>query len=198
MAAKSRTKKPPIAHGTMNIASWLPVNSWTRNVPLTDAIGRQTPRTPDTEPRWATGTWSGQHRHQGREQRVEEQLRDAPAHERRRGRSGATATTRTPSEPPSRPMTIHGRRMPHRHDVRSLSLPKNGLPSMASQGADPGDERQAVGRLVVAHQGVDLQRQGDQQGRDEHQAGAHERRRVQRDEPPADPADRAASGSDVT
>lgn len=41
---------------------------------------------------------------------------------------GATATSRIPSEPPSRPTTIQGRRIPSRDDVRSLILPKNGLP----------------------------------------------------------------------
>ena len=33
------------------MASWLPVNSFTRKVPATDATGTQTPRTPETEPR---------------------------------------------------------------------------------------------------------------------------------------------------
>ena len=51
VAAKSRMKNPPMAHGTRNMASWLPVNSFTRKVPVTDAIGTQTPRTPETEPR---------------------------------------------------------------------------------------------------------------------------------------------------
>ena len=48
------------------------------------------------------------------------------------GMLGATATTRMPSEPPSRPITIQGRRIPSRDEVRSLSLPKNGLLKMAS------------------------------------------------------------------
>ena len=51
VSAKSRMKNPPIAHGTRNMASWLPVNSWTRKVPLTDAMGRQTPTRPETVPR---------------------------------------------------------------------------------------------------------------------------------------------------
>ena len=50
---------------------------------------------------------------------------------------GATATTRTPREPPTRPMTIHGRRMPSRDEVRSLILPKNGLANMASRAPTP-------------------------------------------------------------
>ena len=40
---------------------------------------------------------------------------------------GATAITRIPDEPASSPMTIHGRRMPHRDEVRSLILPKKGF-----------------------------------------------------------------------
>ena len=44
-------KKPPIAQGTRNMVNWSPVNSWTRKVPVTDAMGRQTPSTPDTVPR---------------------------------------------------------------------------------------------------------------------------------------------------
>ena len=46
---------------------------------------------------------------------------------------GATATTSTPSEPPTRPMIIQGRRMPNRDVVRSLSLPKSGLPTIATR-----------------------------------------------------------------
>ena len=41
------------------MASWLPPDSWTRNVPVTDAIGRHTPKMPATRPRCATATWSG-------------------------------------------------------------------------------------------------------------------------------------------
>src|SRR5207244_94162 len=45
---------------------------------------------------------------------------------------GANATMRMPKEPPTQPMTIHGRRMPSCDEVRSLILPKNGLPTMDS------------------------------------------------------------------
>ena len=111
------------------------------------------------------------------------------------GTLGASATMRTPREPPTRPMTIHGRRMPSRDVVRSLILPKNGLPNMATREPIPVDQRQAVRRLLDPHQRVDLQRQGDQQGREEHQGGAHVRQRVQRDEAPSDPvATRCGSG----
>jgi hypothetical protein len=48
IAANSTTKNPPITHGTANMAVWLPANSWTKKVPATDAIGRQTPETPET------------------------------------------------------------------------------------------------------------------------------------------------------
>ena len=95
---------------------------------------------------------------------------------------GATATTRMPREPPVRPMTIQGRRMPSRDDVRSLILPKNGLANIERNAPGAGDERQAVRCLVDPHERVDLQGQADQQGREEEQDGAHVRRRVHRDE----------------
>ena len=50
---------------------------------------------------------------------------------------GANATMRMPREPPARPITIQGRRMPSGDVVRSLSLPKNGLPTMASRAPMP-------------------------------------------------------------
>ncbi len=46
---------------------------------------------------------------------------------------GASATTPIPTEPPARPLTIQGRRMPSRDVVRSLIRPKNGLATMASR-----------------------------------------------------------------
>lgn len=45
----------------------------------------------------------------------------------------ASATTRMPRHPPARPLTIHGRRMPRRDAVRSLSLPGSGFPAIASR-----------------------------------------------------------------
>jgi hypothetical protein len=51
VTAKSRMKNPLIAQGAPNMASWLPVNSLTTKVPLTEAIGVQIPRTPATRPR---------------------------------------------------------------------------------------------------------------------------------------------------
>lgn len=46
--------------------------------------------------------------------------------------SGANATTRTPTVPPARPRTIHGRRIPSCDVVLSLSRPKAGLPTRAT------------------------------------------------------------------
>ena len=42
---------------------------------------------------------------------------------------GATATTRMPRQPPASPAIIQGRRIPSGEDVRSLILPKSGLPT---------------------------------------------------------------------
>jgi hypothetical protein len=53
------------------------------------------------------------------------------------GTFGASATTRIPDVPPSRPITIQGRRMPSRDGVRSLSLPKSGLANRASSAPTP-------------------------------------------------------------
>ena len=58
------------------------------------------------------------------------------------------------------------------------------------QGADPGDKRQAVRCPIDPDERVHLQGQGDQQGREEQQAGAHVRQCVQRDETPSDPVRR--------
>ena len=49
-----------------------------------------------------------------------------------------------PNDPPVRPISIHGRRMPNRDVVRSLSRPNSGLPTIATSEPDAGDERQAV------------------------------------------------------
>jgi hypothetical protein len=62
---------------------------------------------------------------------------------------GANATTRMPREPPTRPMTIHGRRMPSRDTVRSLILPKNGLPTMASRAPIPATSAKLSGARSI-------------------------------------------------
>ncbi len=62
---------------------------------------------------------------------------------------GASATMRTPAEPPARPMTIHGRRMPSRDEVRSLILPKNGLPTMASRAPVPATSARLSGARPI-------------------------------------------------
>jgi hypothetical protein len=48
VTAKRRMKNPPITHGVRNMVSWLPVKSLTTKLTLTDAMGTQTPRTPET------------------------------------------------------------------------------------------------------------------------------------------------------
>ena len=62
---------------------------------------------------------------------------------------GASATMRMPREPPSRPMTIHGRRMPSGDEVRSLILPKNGLAKMASRAAIPATSARLFGACLI-------------------------------------------------
>jgi hypothetical protein len=62
---------------------------------------------------------------------------------------GASATTRMPREPPTRPMTIQGRRMPSRDEVRSLILPKNGLPTMASRAPTPATSARLSGARSI-------------------------------------------------
>ena len=62
---------------------------------------------------------------------------------------GATATTRIPSDPPSRPITIQGRRMPEGEVVRSLSLPKNGLANMARNAPTPATSERLLGARSV-------------------------------------------------
>ena len=76
---------------------------------------------------------------------------------------GASATMRMPREPPTRPMIIHGRRMPSREVVRSLILPKNGLAKIASSAPTPATSARLFGACVDPHERVDLQRQGDEQ-----------------------------------
>jgi len=63
--------------------------------------------------------------------------------------AGASATMRMPSEPPTRPMTIQGRRMPSCDEVRSLILPKNGLPSMASRAPVPATSARLSGARSI-------------------------------------------------
>ena len=62
---------------------------------------------------------------------------------------GANATRRMPSEPPTRPITIHGRRMPSRDDVRSLILPKNGLPSTDTRAPIPATSARLFGASLI-------------------------------------------------
>ena len=62
---------------------------------------------------------------------------------------GATATTRMPPQPPARPMTIHGRRIPNLEVVRSLILPKNGLPTMATRAPVPATSARLAGARSI-------------------------------------------------
>src|SRR5689334_9877784 len=141
-------KNPPMAHGPRNIASRLPVNSLTRNVPHTDATGRQTPRTPETRPCWTDGTWSGSTATMAASSALKHSWAvHHPA--RTTGTLGASATTRTPRQPPTRPVTIHGRRMPSRDVVRSLILPKNGLPTRASRAPTPATRARLFGACLI-------------------------------------------------
>ena len=54
-----------------------------------------------------------------------------------------------PRDPPTRPMTIQGRHMPSREEVRSLILPKNGLPNMASRAPVPATNARLSGAQSI-------------------------------------------------
>src|ERR671933_1247788 len=58
---------------------------------------------------------------------------------------GARAITKIPPEPASRPRTIHGRRLPHRQDVRSLILPKNGFATIDNSPPTPATRDRLFG-----------------------------------------------------
>jgi hypothetical protein len=62
---------------------------------------------------------------------------------------GANATMRMPSEPPTRPITIQGRRMPSRDVVRSLILPKNGFPTIANRAPVPVTTAKLLGACSI-------------------------------------------------
>ena len=130
------------------MASWLPVNSLTRKVPITDATGTLTPRMPETMPALSRRDLVGQHGHLA----ASSALKNSWAmHQPTRTTAmlGASATTRTPREPPTRPMTIHGRRMPNRDEVRSLSLPKNGLATIDSRAPTPATSDRLLGACSI-------------------------------------------------
>jgi hypothetical protein len=65
------------------------------------------------------------------------------------GTFGASATTRMPRDPPARPITIQGRRIPHRDEVRSLILPKNGLPTIATRAPTPATTARFAGASSI-------------------------------------------------
>src|ERR1700722_4745386 len=134
-----RTKSPPIAHGARNMTSRLPLNSLTTNAPHTAPMGEQTPSTPETWPRCGDGTWSGSSAASAASSALKNNSAiHHPASTT--GTLGASATIRMPREPPARPMSIQGRRMPSFDVVRSLIRPKNGLPTIATM-APPAHTR---------------------------------------------------------
>src|SRR5437588_10155380 len=65
------------------------------------------------------------------------------------GMFGAKAITRIPAEPPTRPITIQGRRMPRRDDVRSLILPKNGLAIIETKAPTPATSARLFGASLI-------------------------------------------------
>jgi len=65
------------------------------------------------------------------------------------GMLGASAMIPIPAEPPTRPVIIHGRRMPSRDAVRSLSRPKNGLPTMATRAPTPATSAKRPGARSI-------------------------------------------------
>jgi hypothetical protein len=65
------------------------------------------------------------------------------------GMLGANATMRMPSEPPTRPIIVQGRRMPSCDEVRSLILPKNGFPSIANRAPIPVTTAKLLGACSI-------------------------------------------------
>jgi hypothetical protein len=100
---------------------------------------------------------------------------------------GASATTRMPREPPTRPMTIQGRRMPSRDEVRSLILPKNGLPTIASRAPVPATRARLSGARSIPTSELTFNAKVTSKGAMNSREGADVRQRVQRDETPSDP-----------
>lgn len=70
-------------------------------------------------------------------------------------------------------MIIQGRRIPNRDTVRSLILPKNGLPNRAQQSSGAGDQPQRPRRSVRAEKLGQPQRQGHQERRQQSQPRPH-------------------------
>jgi hypothetical protein len=56
---------------------------------------------------------------------------------------------RMPREPLTRPITIQGRRMPSRDEVRSLILPKNGFPTIANRAPIPVTTAKLLGACSI-------------------------------------------------
>jgi hypothetical protein len=133
-------------------------------------------------------------RNLGGEQCVEEELGGAPSEQDdrdggcQRDDADAQGTAHQAEDHPWPPHAhLPGRSVAHLAEER--------VAEHRDQGADAGDEREAVRCLFDPHERVDLQSQGDQHRREEEQAGAHVRQRVQRDEAPSDPMRRDRPGS---
>ena len=157
------------------------MNSLTRKVPVTDATGVQIPRTPATMPRCPSGTWSGSTATSAASSALKKTW--AMHHPTRTtAMPGARAIVAIPAEPPSSPITIHGRRLPHRRGGAVAHPAEERVRDDRQQAADAGDERQLVRRSFRTHQRVHLQGQRDQEGREEQQARAQHRQRVEHDE----------------
>jgi hypothetical protein len=130
------------------MTSRLGVNSLTTNAPQTDPMGEQTPSTPETWPRCTDGTWSGSTATIAASSALKNNSAiHHPASTT--GTEGASATIPMPAEPPARPMTIQGRRMPSFDAVRSLIRPKNGLPTRATRAPTPATSARLPGACLI-------------------------------------------------
>jgi hypothetical protein len=109
----------PSAAGIRNASRIELATSWTMNAPMSCPIGMQTPRIPATVPRCPGGIWSASNatvlaRAALKAICATHQAISIDAME------SAVATNASARQPPRMPATIHGRRMPARHVVRSL------------------------------------------------------------------------------
>jgi hypothetical protein len=140
----------------------------TRKVAVTDATGVQTPEDAGDHAALSLGHLVRQHGHLA----ASSALKRAGRCTTRRGRRdvGRQRDHEDPDEPPSRPITIHGRRMPQREAVRSLILPKNGFPTIVNRAPVPATSDKTVRRSLRAHERVHLEGQGDEQRCQEQQA----------------------------
>jgi hypothetical protein len=129
----------------------------------------------------------GQHRHQCGEQGVQQQLRDAPSDENDRdapGQRDDQDANRTADQADDHPRPPHAQS----RGGAVAHLAEERIRDHGQQRADSGDQAKTARCLFDPDERVDFQRQRDQQRREEQQAGAHQRQRVQGDETPSDSA----------